>query len=1108
MGEVWRAWHRDQRLPIAMKVLTGVHARNPRYVRSFQNEVRAVASLDHPHIVMLLDVGIVDEAAAQASRGHLVAGSPWLAMEYASGGTLRDHSPTSWSEVRRLLLQILDALAHAHARGIVHRDLKPANILFCRERDPRPGLKLTDFGIAARTGEADASELGAGTPAYMAPEQLMGDLPDLGPWTDLYSLGCLAWRMITGKVPFDGLKRMPLVRAHLSAPPPPFVPRMDTPAGLEGWLRALLTKRHEDRPQRAADAAAVLASLSSIAGARDSEPTDDTDVSEHTTIGALFTGDLDSSEVPTRVGRSVRAPGRIADWRTSIPRPPPVLIGAGLGLFGLREPPLMGRAEQQEALWAELRAVHRSAKPRVVRISGSTGVGKTRLASWLCRRADELGAARFLWISHASEEDDSGLLTMVRLLVRGDGVPVDELQERLRVFLGDVDTAGNVAALLAGDLDAAAARETSAQLVGRVAQERPIILVIDDAQWAGDLLQLAAALLERGDRVLVCVIDQDEAIAGRAEATGLESLGGLHLPLGPLDPAAQRGLVQALLGLHDDLATQVEARSGGNPQFAVQLIGDWVARGLLWVGQRGFELAGDPVAASLPIPDDLHAVWAQRIRRVLEGLPRAATLELEVAAALGSEVEDWAWQAACTELEGSATTEGAARRTEIVDRLLRARLATPRDDGWAFSHGMFRESIIRQSRERGAWRRANRVAAVALRARGEERGRAERIGRLLVEAGMEELAIRPLIRGVRELLATNVRGALAILTTAEAAARTARLPGSSPQSGALLVSRARIHAALDQHTDALRWAHWAQDAARNHHRDPTDRAAVRRRDPWTVHFRDALRIELSVHVTRRDVPSARRAFRMLSPTIHVLNEPALLADLLTAQAGLLGAEPDRADELLIQAVVALEKIEAHVPIARVLVHRAAIATEQGELHQARELLVNALERLGANGPRQAVGVALGALAEVHLQLKDVAEATKTAGRAVRVLDGLGNPASKARIILGLALSEEGDHEAAQVQLVRALSATNDRGRRDLLPIAAIGAALVAARLSHWSSVHDRLRDAERACERTPCRHHARSVAEQLAQVAKIAGLPQLAARAGALASAHSVSGPT
>jgi eukaryotic-like serine/threonine-protein kinase len=130
MGEVWSAVHRTEGLAVAVKVVRPALAGDPELRELFRHEVRAAAALDHPNVVLLFDHGEVDDEAAQRSAGRIVAGSPYLVMEWASGGTLASRGPfAEWKDLERALLTILDALAHAHARGVVHRDLKLSNVL-------------------------------------------------------------------------------------------------------------------------------------------------------------------------------------------------------------------------------------------------------------------------------------------------------------------------------------------------------------------------------------------------------------------------------------------------------------------------------------------------------------------------------------------------------------------------------------------------------------------------------------------------------------------------------------------------------------------------------------------------------------------------------------------------------------------------------------------------------------------------------------------------------------------------------------------------------------------------------------------------------------------
>ena len=266
MGEVWGGRHRDQGLPVAVKVLTAEHARRSAVLRAFEFEVQAVAGLDHSGVVTVYDVGTVPEGLASLpdGGGRLAPGSPYLAMELARGGALSSRpGARGWRRCERILLELLGALAHAHARGVVHRDIKPGNVLLTEE-GPGASVLLTDFGLAQALGGRGDSSNPVGTPAYMAPEQFLVSGGNQGVRTDLYALGCLAWWLITGAPPFPKRQVEALRRAHRVEPPPPLRPRLQVPEGVEGWLLRLLAKRPLDRYGCAADAAAALRLLPTL----------------------------------------------------------------------------------------------------------------------------------------------------------------------------------------------------------------------------------------------------------------------------------------------------------------------------------------------------------------------------------------------------------------------------------------------------------------------------------------------------------------------------------------------------------------------------------------------------------------------------------------------------------------------------------------------------------------------------------------------------------------------------------------------------------------------------------------------------------------------------
>ena len=208
MGVVWRA--RDERLErdVALKVLHPWVAEDPELRERFEREASALARLEHPNVVRLYDV--LENDGQTVLVMELVEGVALDAL--ISGRTL------DWDDARRYCGPVAAALAHAHRRGVVHRDLTPANVLV---EHGTGRIVVTDFGLArlARSSRsAPISGVLAGTPEYWAPEQAAGG--ETGPATDLYALGCILFRLLTGRMPFEGEDRLAtgLRRAHERAP--------------------------------------------------------------------------------------------------------------------------------------------------------------------------------------------------------------------------------------------------------------------------------------------------------------------------------------------------------------------------------------------------------------------------------------------------------------------------------------------------------------------------------------------------------------------------------------------------------------------------------------------------------------------------------------------------------------------------------------------------------------------------------------------------------------------------------------------------------------------------------------------------------------------------
>ncbi len=900
IAEVWSAVHVAQQVPVALKVVTAAYARSERFLSTFRTEIQAVARLDHPGIVMVLDHGAVDPEAEAASQGQLVAGSPYLAMELASQGALdRLTAPLAWPDLVRVLASLLDALAHAHARGVLHRDLKPANVLVASPHDLRPGLKLTDFGIAHALGDDDhaaqAQAATLGTPPYMAPEQFFGNWRDFGPWTDLYALGCLAFTLITGAPPFRGAHALDVARQHVQEPPPPLRAPHPMPHALEGWVGRLLAKDPGDRFARAADAAWALRQIDESHRRRTGAPPIPAETTgAHATrlVAAAARGEATLLETPpvaqpprgrahtdpepkpplvapprpsapaptehdtqvedlrlllppaaSRPPSAAReepsaalVPPLPASWRTSaVPAPPPELVGAGLRLYGLRAVRLVDREAERDLLWSELAAVQRERRARAVVVRGAAGNGKTRLVEWIAERADEVGGAIVLRATHspiASEAD--GLPRLIARHLRAIGLDRQGVRDRARALLqrrgvadgyewnalaelivpsGDDDPMGYRSVRFSG----AEERHTVLRrTLARIAAERPVIVWIDDAQWGSDALAFVAALLDRQPdspcAALVVVTVRDEALAERpVEAALLAEVlrrpGATAVELPRLPKSDHLRLVEELLRLEPELAARVAARTDGNPLFAVQLVGDWVERGVLVPGPRGFALTAGEGGG---IPDDIHTVWGARIAHVLGRHGPDARRALGLAAVLGNEVDAAEWRALAEEA-------GVRIPPTLLLDLIGARLAEPTQQGWIFGHGMVRESIERDLVESRRGAREHRAAAAMLARRHAAgvRGVAERMAQHLLAAGEARAALAPLLRAATEHWeASELDEARAVLGRRARAIVEVGAPHGDPSAAEGEVLTARIAIVRGDYDGAARRAAEVEAEAR------------------------------------------------------------------------------------------------------------------------------------------------------------------------------------------------------------------------------------------------------------------------------------------------------
>jgi serine/threonine protein kinase/tetratricopeptide (TPR) repeat protein len=1093
MAEVWRALHVPQQLPVAVKVITQAAGRDPLFLRVFRNEVRSVARLDHPGIIMVLDYGEVPEDAERASDGRIAAKSPYIAMELASWGSLdRLKATLEWTDLSRILLSLLDALAHAHARGVLHRDLKPGNVLVSTHDDLRPGIKLTDFGIAHALDQDEnrkSLNVAGGTPLFMAPEQFVGEWREFGPWTDLYAVGCLTYFFATGKPPFAGDNTMALGVQHIRQPPPPFLPYHPMPKGLEAWVLRLLAKDPGDRFQRAADAAYGLARL------RD----DDLEASGPgriieipfsatvpTTLPWIAGANLLENVTPAEDTVRDRDPPMTPEhpplpfsWHAP-PRspPPPKLVGAGLGLYGIRKVPLVDRDAERDLLWRTLARVRSEGRAELVLISGAAGTGKSRLAEWFCERADEVGGATVLKAYfgpmrspseaiglmlaryfRATDLDRVGVKERVERMLRRSGVDDEYEWNALTEMISRAPSRDPTHTSGVVQFTTAVERPNLIlRFLSRVARDRPLVVWFDDVQWGADALVYARHLLDAQEddphRVLVVATARDDILAARPMESELvdeilSRAGTARLAIPPLRYEDQQTLIHELLGLQQSLATEIALRTAGNPLFAVQLVDDWVTRGVLELDGSGFKLV-DGEAAELP--SDVRQVWMSQIDDLLEGEPAEAIVALELAAILGGEVHEEEWCLAC-ELYGISIPPS------LTGSLVDHRLLYASDHRVSFAHNMLRESLEEHARDRLRYEAHHRLCASML----EERYGAdnpivsERIGRHYLEGGSYAEALTPLFiaalerwrisdYGHAQLLLDDYERTLASLAASNADARWSDC----------WVLRARIANMQGRYKEAITWSERARDHARYFKLERPLAEALRERGMVASALGDIAEASALLHESENLLEAAGD------------RDGLALCHLAIAQVLLFAGHLKGARERFRRAQERFREGGEWIGMAQALHGLGVIARSVDDADAARLMFEQELELSERTGNRHARARALAALADVDRDTGDLATADRRYRDALEIHLAIGSGESfRVRVGLALLLLEAGDTSQAdrELQTVRPLLEAMDEPI-DLCRVRAALAASAAAS-GDFREFESQLAEARAVLEATP-----------------------------------------
>ncbi len=682
------------------------------YVMWFYKEARALAALNHPGIVRARDFG------------QLADGSPYLAMELASGISLHDLTATrlGFEVIWSIVDQVLGALAHAHARGIVHGDLKPSNVLVEEQEDAPPLVHILDFGLAwlrqdthdeRLDGEKSmefAPHAGAGTPGYMAPEQIQHEMHHVCGATDVYSLGCILYKLLSGRAPFTGDPKA-LLRQHAFDRVPPLELAIEAPAEVATFVERMLAKRPWDRWEFAAEARAEW---------------------------ARFRPDADvGAEVWHFPAVSRASAGKAATTRkTGTHGPNPMLSAAterAPGLLSMRPSPLVGRDDVRRLLHEVCDDVTEGRGPthRLVILVGPAGAGKSRIAEWLCEVVHEEGTmiplrARYRPM-RTPLDGMLGAVTQYYNFERTDRDSIERsLLSRWKVKKDDKNGRAWVAgaaewlrpAQQGADVGPTGLRftldtlETRRQVhrytLRRVARGRPLLFWLDDLHHAGATTFEGLVRLHENDPdqriVMVATVRAEDVQLGTPAADLLrqlrEVLDGAVVEINAMDPETTTALLQASLPLDETAAREAARRSRGNPLFALQQLHAWALAGNLELLNGLYRVPPEVLALR---PQTTAELWDSRVA----ALPEEHRLAAYAVATLGGDIRREVLHALLSALGLPADA--------CIISLQKAEIMLPRGPArYGWPHALLQEHLLTGLSARADQRQVFHAAADAL----------------------------------------------------------------------------------------------------------------------------------------------------------------------------------------------------------------------------------------------------------------------------------------------------------------------------------------------------------------------------------------------------------
>ncbi|MBX3125987.1 MAG: protein kinase [Polyangiaceae bacterium] len=663
------------------------------YVMWFYKEARALAALDHPCIVRARDFG------------QLADGTPYLAMDLADGISLHDLSqvPNQFELIWSVVDQILGALAHAHARGIIHGDLKPSNVLVEEVPGEPPKVHILDFGLAwlkqdphdERLDGAKALEFaphaGAGTPGYMAPEQIQHEMHHVCGATDLYALGCILYKLLSGRSVFTGDPKE-LLRLHAFDKIPELKLAIAAPPGVGAAAHRLLAKRPWDRWEFAAEARGVWAQW---------RPSPDTNPAAYV-FPKLPRYDRPAAPTTRQTGgpRGSAPELRPAQQRST-------------GLLSIRQSPLVGRDDVKRTLREACDEVIESvgAPHRLVILVGPAGVGKSRIAEWLCEVVHEEGTiiplrARYRPIRSPLD----GMLGGVTQYFNFERAERDTIEKSLlsRWKVGTDDKNGRAWVAGAAEwirplpadkpvgptgirftLDTLETRRLVIRYtLRRIARGRPLLFFMDDLHHASETTFDGLLRIHREEPdqriVIVATVRSEDVQLGTPAAERLralrEEMNGIVVDVKSMDAETTASLLRASLPLEDAAVQEAARRSRGNPLFALQQLHAWALAGNMKISSGVYRVPDDVLSVR---PQTTAELWDSRV----SAMPEQHRLAAYAVATLGADIRRGS-------LHTLLTVLGLPADDAIVS-LQNAEIILPRGSGrYQWPHALLQEHLL------------------------------------------------------------------------------------------------------------------------------------------------------------------------------------------------------------------------------------------------------------------------------------------------------------------------------------------------------------------------------------------------------------------------------